>query len=132
MKITKKQLKQIIKEEAQLLTEKYGPDDVRDELDGWGKTDIYTNEASNEDVGDFEFKGSNVFYSNWNFSEDGAEDGMGGPKYWKKYVVAPLKRAGVKFQVTNTEDNAELKFKNSDLLTVVDALKNTVGNLSHQ
>jgi|TARA_Y100000310_G_scaffold343770_1_gene452935 hypothetical protein len=129
MKITKIKLKQLIREEIQLLKEKYGPNDVRDELDGFGKTDVSSNEAHNDSIGYFTFKGGTVFYSNWNFSEDGHGDGMLGPKGWKKYVENPLKSKGVRFQTTNIETDAELKFKNNDLSKVIDILKKTVGNL---
>ena len=98
------------------------PDDLKDFLDGFGKTDVYSDgEVSNEMMGEFDFEDNKVTYSNSNFEE--LDD-------WNlaKDVLGPLKKAGIKYKKYKDEYSAGVIVNTEDLEGLTDVLKQTVGN----
>ena len=98
------------------------PDDLKDFLDGFGKTDVYSSgEVSNEMMGEFDFEDNKVTYSNSNFEE--LDD-------WNlaKDVLGPLKKAGIKYKKYKDEYSAGVIVNTEDLEGLTDVLKQTVGN----
>jgi hypothetical protein len=98
------------------------PDDLKDILDGFGKTDVYSNsEVSNEMIGEFDFEDNKVTYSNSNFED--LDD-------WNlaKDVLGPLKKAGIKYKKYKDEYSAGVIVNTEDLESLIEILKQTVGN----
>jgi hypothetical protein len=95
-------------------------EDLRSMLDGWGKVDIYGDDASSEYFGNFDFSGDKVSYYNSNFVER--------PE-WKKGFDNII--ANVNFEYEPFEDamSKGLTIDTKDLGSLVNLLKKHLGSL---
>jgi hypothetical protein len=95
-------------------------EDLRSMLDGWGKVDIYGDDASSEYFGNFDFSGNKVSYYNSNFVER--------PE-WKKAFDNII--ANVNFEYEPFEDamSKGLTIDTKDLGSLVNLLKKHLGSL---